>query len=77
MERIRIIKRTNPDGGAKYVIQQKYFLFRWMWVDAWINSWAGAYCIDSFDSFNEAEKNICYFDGSKSKEKILWQGVNQ
>jgi hypothetical protein len=67
----RIIERTNVDGRKRWVIQQKHFLFRWQWVDAWINSNVGAYCNDSFSSLEEAKKNLCYFDGTKVKEKVV------
>jgi len=67
----RIIKRTFVDGRVIYVIQQKHSLFRWWWVDAWINSWDGAYCEDSFSTLEEAEKNLCYFDGTKCKEEVI------
>jgi len=67
----RIIRRTFPNGRVEYVIQQKHELFRWWWVDAWINSSAGACCTDSFDSLKEAQNNLCYFDGSKCIEEII------
>ena len=60
-----------PDKKVKYVIQQKHFLLRWWWVDAWINSGVGAICQDSFDNLEEAEKNLCYFDGTKCKEEVI------
>lgn len=65
----RIIKRTLPDNTVKFVIQQRHFLFRWWWVDAWINN--SVEYEDSFDTFEEAEKNICYFDGTKCKETVI------
>jgi len=57
----RIVKRKYVDGRVSYVIQQKHFLFRWWWVDAWVNSMAGAACQDTFDSLKKAKKNLCYF----------------
>ena len=71
MKKTRIIKRTNVDDTIEYVIQEKHFLFRWMWVDAWVNSTCGAFCTDSFDTMEEAEKNLCYFDGTKIKEEVV------
>ena len=65
----RIIKRTFPDGRISFVIQQKHFLFRWWWVDAWVN--AGVECEDSFDTLEEAKKNLCYYDGTKTKEELI------
>ena len=69
--KVRIIKRTNVDGCVNYVIQQKHFAFRWLWVDAWVNSIAGASCRDSFLTLEEAKKNLCYFDDSKVKEEVV------
>jgi len=67
----RIIERTCVDGKKVYVIQQKHFLFRWQWVDAWANSLEGASCQDYFFTLEEAKRNLCYFDGTKIKEKIV------
>jgi hypothetical protein len=69
--KVRIVERTSVDGSVKYVIQQKHFLFRWWWVDAWVNSLDGAWCTDSFDSLEEAQQNLCYFDGSVCKEEVV------
>ena len=70
--KIRIVKRTHTNGNVKYIIQQKHFLFRWWWVDAWINSSSGACCTDDFGSLEEAKNNLCYFDGSKGEEIVVW-----
>ena len=70
MKKTRIIKRTFNDR-TQYIIQQKHFLFRWWWVDAWINSIDGAWCQDDFDTLAEAKANLCYFDGSKATEIIM------
>jgi hypothetical protein len=67
----RIVERTNVDGVVKYVIQQKHFLIKWWWVDAWVNSMVGAACRDSFSTIEEARENICYFDGSKSVDSVV------
>lgn len=71
MTKCRIVKRMSVDGSVSYVIQQKHFLFRWWWVDAWVNSDSGASCNDSFSSLEEATKNLCYFDGSKCVDSII------
>ncbi len=71
MSSCRIVKRTNVDKRISYVIQQKHFLFRWWWVDAWINSSCGAYCQDYFDSLEETKNNLCYFNGSKAVDVVL------
>lgn len=71
MIKTRIIKRTYPDKYYNYVIQQKHFLFRWWWVDAWINSSSGAYCRDSFSTLEKAQKNLCYFNGTECIEEVI------
>jgi hypothetical protein len=68
-----IVKRTSPDGNISWVIQQRHFLFWWWWVDAWVNSSSGASCQDSFFSEKEAKENLCYFDGSQSKNEIIFK----
>lgn len=65
----RIIKRTNVDGTVTFVIQQKHFLFRWWWVDAWMNN--DAWTTDSFPTLEQAQNHLCYFDGSKGKEEVI------
>ena len=50
----RIVKKTNVDGRVVFVIQQRHFLFRWWWVDAWVNH--SVYTTDSFSTLEEAKK---------------------
>ena len=71
MKKARIIERTAPNGRKEYVIQQKHFLFRWCWVDAWVNSLDSAYCTDTFSTLEEAEKSLCWFDGTPWVDKEL------
>jgi len=75
MTKYRIVEKINPSGTKSYTIQQKHFLFRWWWVDAWINSWDGAACIDSFSTFEEAMNNLVYFQGGNKmiKETVVYQ----
>jgi len=70
-KKVRIVKRTYLDNSVKYVIQQRHFLFKFWWVDAWINSLLGAMCNDSFKTLEEAEANLCYFDGSKPIDEVV------
>ena len=67
----RIVRRTGVGGRAQYIIQQKHFLFRWWWVDGWINSSCGACCTDNFDSLLLAQQNLCYFDGSQPVDEVV------
>lgn len=69
MKEVRIVERTHPDGRKSFVIQQKHFLFRWWWVDAWINN--DVFTTDTFSTLEEAQNNLCYFDGSKTLERVI------
>ena len=69
MSKVRIIERTNVDGRIDYVIQERHFLFRLWWVDAWVNHDVST--TDTFSSLEEAKKNLCYFDGSKPICKVV------
>lgn len=71
MKQVRIIERTNVDGKIEFVIQQKHWLFFWRWTDAWINSFVPS-AKDTFSTLEEAIANLCYFDGSKPKEKVVF-----
>ena len=68
---VRIVERTAPDGRVEYVIQQRHYLFRWRWVDAWVNSWAAAACRDSFPTIEVARANLCYFNGSRAVDRVV------
>jgi hypothetical protein len=67
----RIVERTAPDGRKEYVIQQRHWLARWWWCDAWINSSMGAACRDSFPTLEEAQSNLCFFDGTPCTERVI------
>ena len=71
MKKVRIIERTGVKNNITYVIQQKHFLFRWWWVDAWVNSLDGTACVDYFNTYEEAKQNLCYFDGSSCKDRVV------
>lgn len=62
MSNARIVERSLPSGDKQYVIQQRHFLFRWWWVDAWLNSLEGAACVDSFPTMEAAIERLPYFD---------------
>ena len=69
MKKVRIIERIMPGGRVEFTIQQRHFLFFWWWVDAWMNNDVST--TDSFSTFEEAKKNLCYFDGTKVKQEII------
>lgn len=67
----RIVKRTSVDGSnVTYVIQQKHFIFRWWWVDAWVNSWDMG-TNDTFYTYEDAVNHLCFFDGSREKVEVV------
>lgn len=68
--KVRIVERQFC-GTVQYVIQQRHWLCRWMWVDAWLNAWEGASCQDSFSTLEEARRKLCYFDGTKPEEVVV------
>ena len=70
MKKVRIVMKTFPNGNRRYVIQQKHFLFRWMWVDAWANSFSVGVRY-SFPTLEEAKQNLCYFDDTKTKIEVI------
>ncbi len=69
MKKVRIVKRTNVDGVITYIIQQKHFIFRWLWVDAWINNLVDINC--EYSSLEEAKCHLCYFNGSKAVIEVI------
>lgn len=66
----RIVEITLRNGKTVYQIQQKHFLFRWMWVGVGCNSW-DIYIQDTYPTFEEADKNLCWHDGTKNKIKVI------
>ncbi len=68
MIKIRIVKQTMPDSRIVFEIQRK---FLWMWIDAYyFNHTAKIYRI--YSTLEEAKKDLCYFDGTKIKEEIVY-----
>lgn len=70
--RTRIIERTRCDGAIFYVIQQKHLLFRWLWVDAHINSAFAIHCVDTFTTLEDAKKHLCFFNGTPKRERVVY-----
>jgi hypothetical protein len=77
MKKTRIVERKNFTNGFKtYTIQVKHGLFFWHWVDGWLESSAGAWCTDTFDTVGEAMLNIPAFGGSKYTTKVIYAEGN-
>ena len=68
----RIIERVFC-GEKTYVIQQRSWAYLYQWCDAWCLSWDGALCRDSFPTLKEAQRNLCYFDGTRCVERVIEQ----
>lgn len=62
--KIRIVERTHPDGKKSFVIQRKDFFIGWQ--DCWVLDGKRN---DTFSTLKEAKKNLCWFDGTKYKDK--------
>lgn len=62
----RIVQRTDPTGKITFEIQRPHKLFRWRWIDAWIDF--GPSFNSSFRTYEEALENLWVFDGSQSKD---------
>lgn len=74
MKPVRIVERTLTNGHVVYVIQQKHWLYRWAWVDACDNGpnappWIScrAYTLE------DAKKQLYRFDGTKEKNKVVYE----
>ena len=74
---VRIVERVLVNGDKIYVIQQRHFLFKWVWVDGyeqrfagWFFSYHGRY---KHKTLKDAIDNVCYFDGSKPKNTVVWR----
>jgi hypothetical protein len=69
-KKVRIVKKTMPDGRVVFTIQEKHFLFFWVWVNAWMNHDVST--VDSFPTIEEAKANLCYFDGTKCRKEVVF-----
>jgi len=69
--RLRIIKRTKPNGSIVYVVQKNHFIFRRYWYDFFTYS-GQVWNDDEYNSLEEAEKDLIYFDGSKSTDEVIF-----
>ena len=73
MKKVRIVKRTYTRGKIEYAIQQKHFMFKWWWVEPWMNRGFIDDRDSVFNTFEEAKDNLQYFNGSRTvKEEVLF-----
>ena len=40
-------------------------------MDAWINGSCGVWCQDDFDTLEEAQAHLCYFDGTPTVDTVV------
>lgn len=66
----RIVEITRPDGQVVYQIQQRHWLFRWIWVGVGCNVW-DIHVQDTFFHLELAKKQLCWYDGTKNKVKVI------
>lgn len=57
MNKVRIVERTAKDGKISYVVQRKILLW---WFDA-----------EATTGIQEARDKLCYYDGTKEKDKVV------
>lgn len=67
------IVRVEFAGRTSYNIQRRHFLFPWWWVPAWTTTLGGEHCNDSFNTLEEAQKHLVFWDGTKPTETIAYQ----
>jgi hypothetical protein len=69
----RIVERTCVDGRFDYVIQKKSFVFGW--YDAYFETYSDEGHADKayFATLKEAQEHLCYFNGSKPREKVVFE----
>lgn len=68
MRNRRIVERTYKGSSTCYVIQERHFIFRWWWVDAWVNRSVGF--TDTFDTMEKALEALARID-KKAVDRIL------
>ena len=69
MKKARIIERTFPDGTVEYYIQKKCLW--WYDVCEWDARFDTSFAI-SFDTLEDARQNLCYYDGTKIIDKVIY-----
>lgn len=74
MKITRIVERTKPDGSTSFVIQVKGgLLFGFRFVDASLTAISGQYGGDEYGTLEEAQKNLCWWDGTRCTDKVVVQ----
>ena len=67
----RIIKTTLPNGREYYTIEQKKkrFFGGYKWKEA--SLWDDECLRTLYDTLEEAQKNLCWYDGTKTKTEVV------
>lgn len=71
--KVRIIEKTYYNRQKSYIIQKK-FLFWWINAEMSYESRKvlGDFKLNVFSTFEEAQKYLWCFDGTKSKMKVFY-----
>jgi hypothetical protein len=66
----RIIKNTQPSGREFYTIEQKKkrFFGGYKWKE--VNPW-GSWHRNTYDTLEDAQKDLCWYDGTKTKREVV------
>lgn len=68
MNNIRIVERTNLGGILTYVVQERHFLLKFLWVDASINYENAR---DTFNTYQDAENYIKTRINGKVPDRVV------
>lgn len=71
MKKARILKITDFDGKVSYEIQQRHFLWKWLWVNACENFPEGVSGPTWFDDYEKAKEHLIYFNGTKKMKEVM------
>lgn len=69
---IRIVQRDHPSGNTTWVPQKKGELSGWKDIVVYDGSHDCHFAI-TYDSLDEAIKNLWRFDGSPSKDTVVYE----
>ena len=68
MNKCRIIKRTGVNGSVNYLIEVKHW---YGWATTKI-SHPEFYAEETFVTLEEAQRNLCYYNGTKVKAEVVY-----
>ena len=69
MKKVRIVEREHPEGYTSYEIQQRHCIFKFWWIDAWLNNW-DLERNSSFSTLEKAKEHLKYFQNGSGYERV-------